>query len=52
VVSIGLILFTFILVFHNETIPNKIYQDRNNLLSVGKTAAELIKPVGKIKLAL
>jgi|APCry1669189241_1035207.scaffolds.fasta_scaffold51375_2 hypothetical protein len=51
-VSIGLILFTFILVFHNETIPNKIYQDRNNLLSVGKTAAELIKPVGKIKLAL
>lgn len=51
-VTIVIILFTFILVFHNETIPNKIYQDRNNLLSVGKTAAELIKPIGKINLAL
>ena len=50
VVSIGLILFTFILVTHNETIPNKINQDRDNLLSVGKTALEHIKPIGKLNL--
>jgi hypothetical protein len=50
VVSIGLILFTFILVTHNETMPNKINQDRDNLLSVGKTALEHIKPIAKLNL--
>jgi Fe-S cluster assembly ATPase SufC len=50
VVSIGLILFTFILVTHNETMPNKINQDRDNLLSVGKIALEHIKPIAKLNL--
>jgi len=50
VVSIGLILFTFILVTHNETMPNKINQDRDNLLSVGKTVLEHIKPIGQLNL--
>ena len=49
-VCIGLIVFTFILVAHNETMPNKINQDRNNLLSVGKTVQERIKPIGQIHL--
>jgi hypothetical protein len=49
-VCIGLIVFTFILVVHNETMPNKINQDRDNLLSVGKTVQERIKPIGKINL--
>ena len=50
-VTIGLILFTFILVAHNETMPNKINEDRDNLLSVGKIALEYIKPVDKINLS-
>jgi hypothetical protein len=45
-----LFVFTFILVSHNETMPNKINQDRNNLLSVGKTVQERIKPIGQIHL--
>lgn len=45
-----LIAFTFILVAHNETMPNKINQDRDNLLSVGKTVLDRIKPVGQIQL--
>jgi len=49
-VCIGLIAFTFILVAHNETMPNKIDQDRANLLSVGKTVQERIKPIGQIHL--
>jgi hypothetical protein len=49
-VSIGLILFTFILVSHNETMPNKINQDRDNLLSVGKTVLEHIKSIGQLNL--
>jgi hypothetical protein len=49
-VCIGLIAFTFILVAHNETMPNKINQDRNNLLSVGKTVQERIKPIGQVNL--
>lgn len=49
-VTIGLILFTFILVAHNETMPNKINQDRDNLLSVGKVVLEHIKPIGKLNL--
>jgi hypothetical protein len=49
-VCIGLIVFTFTLVAHNETMPNKINQDRDNLLSVGKTVQERIKPIGKINL--
>ena len=49
-VCIGLIVFTFILVAHNETMPNKINQDRDNLLSVGKTVQERIKPIGKVNL--
>jgi hypothetical protein len=47
-VCIGLIAFTFILVAHNETMPNKINQDRDNLLSVGKTVQDRIKPIGQI----
>ena len=49
-ICIVLIVFTFILVAHNETMPNKINQDRNNLLSVGKTVQERIKPIGQIHL--
>ena len=49
-VCIGLIVFTFILVAHNEAMPNKINQDRNNLLSVSKTVQERIKPIGQIHL--
>ncbi len=49
-VCTGLIGFTFVLVAHNETMPNKINQDRNNLLSIGKTVQERIKPVGQIQL--
>jgi hypothetical protein len=50
-VTIGLILFTFILIFHNEAMPDKIKQDRNNLLSVGKVVSERIKPISQIHLA-
>ena len=49
-VCIGLIAFTFILVAHNENMPNKINQDRDNLLSVGKTVLEHIKPIGQLNL--
>ena len=49
-VCLLLILFTFILVAHNETMPNKIKQDRNELRSVGKTVMERIKPIGQIHL--
>lgn len=49
-VCLVLILFTFILVAHNETMPNKIKQDRNELRSVGKTVMERIKPIGQIHL--
>ena len=49
-VCLVLILFTFILVSHNEAMPNKIKQDRNDLLSVGKTVMERIKPIGRIHL--
>jgi hypothetical protein len=49
-VCLVLILFTFILVTHNETMPDKIKQDRNDLRSVGKTVMERIKPIGQIHL--
>jgi hypothetical protein len=49
-VSIGLILFTFILVAHNETMPNRIKQDRDNLLGGSKTVLDRIKPIGRIHL--
>jgi len=49
-VCLVLILFTFILVAHNETMPNKIKQDSNDLRSVGKTVIERIKPIGQINL--
>ena len=49
-VCLALILFTFILVAHNEAMPNKIQQDRNDLRSVVKTVTERIKPIGQIHL--
>jgi len=49
-VTIGLIAFTFILVAHNETMPNKINQDRNNLLSGSQTVLDRIKPIGQLNL--
>jgi NADH:ubiquinone oxidoreductase subunit 6 (subunit J) len=49
-VCLVLILFTFILVAHNEAMPNKIKQDSNDLRSVGKTVIERIKPIGQIHL--
>ena len=49
-VCLVLILFTFILVAHNEAMPNKIQQDSNDLRSVGKTVTERIKPIGQIHL--
>jgi hypothetical protein len=50
-VSIGLILFTFILVAHNENTPNKINQDRDNLLGGSKTVLDRIKPIGQVNLS-
>jgi hypothetical protein len=50
-VSIGLILFTFILVAHNENMPNKINQDRDNLLGGSKTVLDRIKPIGQVNLS-
>jgi hypothetical protein len=37
-VCAALIIFTFILVIHNEAMPDKIQHERHHLLSVGKAA--------------
>jgi len=49
-VCIGLIVFTFILVAHNENMPNKINQDRDHLLGGSKTVLDRIKPIGQVNL--
>jgi len=49
-VCIGLIAFTFILVAHNETMPNKINQSRDNLLGGSQTVLDRIKPIGQVNL--
>ena len=40
-----LIIFTFVLVNHNQSMQDRIKQDRNQLLSAGKAVTELIKPI-------
>lgn len=40
-----LIIFTFVLVNHNENMQDRIKQDRNHLLSTGKALTEMIKPI-------
>jgi hypothetical protein len=38
------------LVAHNENMPNKINQDRDNLLGGSKTVLDRIKPIGQVNL--
>jgi hypothetical protein len=40
-----LIIFTFVLVNHNESMQDRIKHERNNLLSTGKALTEMIKPI-------
>ncbi|MEI7428540.1 MAG: hypothetical protein WCK68_11060 [Betaproteobacteria bacterium] len=40
-----LIIFTFVLVNHNQSMQDRIKHDRNSLLSTGKAVTEMIKPI-------
>jgi cytochrome c5 len=49
--TIALMLFTFILVAHHRTMPDRVQHSRSTLLSHPGTAAERIKPVGEVAVA-
>ena len=47
-VSAVLMLFIFLLVGHHREIPDRVRQDRSELLGAGSSGAERIKPAGQV----
>ncbi len=47
-ISAVLMLFIFLLVGHHRDIPDRVRQDRSELLGAGSSAAERIKPAGQV----
>ena len=47
-VSAVLMLFIFLLVGHHREIPDRVRQDRSELLGPGSSGAERIKPAGEV----
>jgi len=47
-VSAVLMLFIFLLVGHHREVPDRVRQDRSELLGAGSTPAERIKPAGQV----
>jgi hypothetical protein len=43
-----LMLFIFLLVGHHREIPDRVRQDRSELLGAGSSVAERSKPVGQV----
>ena len=48
-VSAALLLFLYVLVSHHRDIPDRVRLDRSALRSTASSAAERIKPVGRIE---
>ena len=47
-VSAVLMLFIFLLVGHHRDIPDRVRQDRSELLGAGSSVAERIQPAGQV----
>jgi cytochrome c553 len=50
-IGVMLMLFIFVLVAHHRSIPERVRQDRSELLDTGSSVAERIKPVGQVNVA-
>ena len=50
-ISVLLMLFIFVLVFHHYDTPNRVRQHRGALLGTGSSVDERIKPVGQVVVA-